>query len=316
MTDVKGAIGGYQSAKWISGHSLDNCHDKSLVEILSEGDAQEFSYGFYEAQKAVDIAKTMGISNGNYLIFLYDEELPGVFCEKEFLFADDKQIKEMNGKSAYFLIVPKHSLTTLYASDFEEIKSAMNEYLKSDRKDEMHKDFGKVYPFKTIKDLEKVPFFDEDEFKYAYECTMRGYLPEDAKRFDLPKVHGDDIDVDLDSVCSVCNDRIKNIGWNNYLILETLCFDEYSINKKQDCYSTVIVGKLVDFKRVKTEDGLEEITGTVESIDEGDVAELFRTCREYGFKGRIGAWKIEDEELVPFRYSKVDMKSLKRKTLA
>lgn len=291
--------------------SLDAQLDEGFVEALTESDAQDFSYGFYEAQRAIDIGKAMGISNGKYLVSIYDSDLPNVFCEEEFLFAEDKQMREMNGKSPYVLIIPKHSLNTLYAKDFKEIKEAMNEYLKPNGNNKKHNGANKAYQFKRIRDLERLPFFDSYTFVHAYKLAKLGYLASDVKHFDLPKIHKSNIDEDLDSVCNVCNDKIENIGRNNYLILETHCFDERSVNKKQGGYSTIIVGKLVDFKRIKTENGLEEVIGTVESIDKKDTKELFSACKEYGFKGYVGAWKINSEERVPFKYTKVNMKSLK-----
>jgi hypothetical protein len=290
---------------------LDDSLDNSIYNMFTDADAQEFSFGFYEAQKAIETGKAMGISNGKYILSLFDEDLPKVFLNKEFLFADDTQMKEMNGKSAYILVIPKHSLNTLYAKDFKEIKEAMNEYLKPNGNNKKHNGANKSYKFKRITDLERVPFFDRPEFVRAYKLAKLGYLANDVKHFDLPKVHKSNIDEDLDSVCSVFNDKIKNIGNNSYLLLETQCFSESTINKKQDGYSAIIVGKLVDFKRIKTENGLEEVIGTVESIDKNDTAELFKACKEYGFKGYVGAWKINSEELVPFKYTKINMKKLK-----
>jgi len=294
---------------------LDARLNKGYVEMLTESDAQDFSYGFYEAQNAIDIAKSMRNSNGKFIISIYDDEdLLKVFRDKKFLFADHNELKEINSKGSYFLVIPKHSLNTLYAKDFKEIREAMNKYLKPTEKNKKHNGADKNYKSKMIKDLARVSFFNSNECIQAYKLAKQGCFADDVKHFDLLKIHvpQSNIDEDLDSVCVVRDDKIKNIGRNNYLILETQCFDECLVNKKQHCYyCSIIVGKLVDFKRIKTENGLEKVVGTVESIDKNDTEELFRACKEYRFKGSVLSWKINDEELVPFKYTKVDIKSWK-----
>lgn len=290
--------------------SLDNSLDAGIIGLFTDHDSEEFSYGFYEAQKAIETIKSMGISNGKYLISFYDEDLPKLFCGKEFLFAEEKELKEMNGKGSYVLVIPKHSLNTLYAEDFKEIREAMNEYLKRNGKNEKNNGNSKRYQFKRIKDLDRVPFFDSPVFIRAYKLARLGYLASDVKHFDLPKIHKSSIDEDLDSVC-VLNDKIKNIGNNSYLILETQCFNEFTVSKKQVGYSAIIVGKLVDFKRIKKENGLEEVIGAVESVDKNDKEKLFKACKEYGFRGNVGIWKIDGEEIVPFKYTKLNINRLK-----
>ncbi|GEM_PF-3034985 len=255
-------------------------------DLSNEKNAEEFTYGFYDALKAMESMMPLEIPDISHLITITDE-------------CDELEKAPSHCKEVSFIL--PYTLDTKVIREFEMGK---RDYLLK------HPDKKKPvrYNFREINDVFKIPGFDIDEFATAFYDTSLGKKIKDVNSFDnrvISKRRSSDLD--FDSFCLILRDKTITLEDNkSYLILETQCFDENS-GKVYECYSTIIVGELIYFKRTK-EGFVEKVVAQAKGVEKEEHSILREIAKEYGFKGCVCAWYIPCQEIIPVEYSKLVLK--------
>lgn len=255
-------------------------------DLSNEKNAEEFTYGFYDAQKAMERMMPLEIPIKMHLITITEE------C--------NNPQKASSDCSETSFILP-YTLDTKVIREFEMGK---RDYLLKhpDKKQPLK------YDFRKIDDVFKIPGFDIDDFTTGFYDTVQGKKIKDVSYFDEKSISKrKPCDLDFDSFCLILRDKTITLEDNkSYLILETQCFDENS-GKVYECYSTIIVGELIYFKRTK-EGFVEKVVAQAKGVEKEEHSILREIAKEYGFKGCVCAWYIPCQEIIPVEYSKLVLK--------